>query len=46
MSSPPAATERYDRFRHDTADFKSGNEALDPHTLMVTLAELRAAGYP
>jgi GNAT superfamily N-acetyltransferase len=29
VSSPPAATERYDPSRHDTADFDSGNEALD-----------------
>ncbi len=29
MSSPPAATERYDPFHHDTSGFESGNEALD-----------------
>jgi GNAT superfamily N-acetyltransferase len=29
VSSPPAATERYDPSRHDTSGFESGNEALD-----------------
>ena len=29
MSSPPAATERYDPSRHDASGFESGNEALD-----------------
>ena len=29
MSSPGAATERYDPSRHDTSEFQCGNEALD-----------------
>lgn len=29
MTSPRAVTERYDPSRHDTSDFRSGNEALD-----------------